>query len=149
MRRLGWVLVVGIALGLGACASPKKALERADRLVQKGDLRAALAAFDAVAGRRDATDAERVLALAGAAHACDDLGNQELALALLERAVEHDVPGVIEPIEYELAERLRDRDRARAVSLYYRAAAGAEKHRAGGFPYRAAMDRLLQLSMSR
>jgi hypothetical protein len=59
------------------------------------------------------------------------------------------VPGVIEPIQYELAERLRDRDRARAVSLYYRAAAGAEKHRAGGFPYRAAMDRLLQLSMSR
>jgi hypothetical protein len=56
---------------------------------------------------------------------------------------------LIEPVEFELAERLRDRDRARALSLYYRAAGGAEKHRAGGFPYRAAMDRILQLSMSR
>jgi hypothetical protein len=59
------------------------------------------------------------------------------------------VLGVIEPIEYELAEKLRERDRARAMSLYYRAAAGAEKNRSGGFPYRAAMDRILQLSMSR
>ena len=59
------------------------------------------------------------------------------------------MPGLVEPALFELAERVRNEDRARALSLYYRAAGGAEKYRNGGWPYKAAMDRILQISMSR
>jgi hypothetical protein len=136
-----------LAVELPGCARPPPvALAQAARQPQPS---AALVAFDAIAARRDLSEAEQVQALVGAAHACDRLGNADGARRRLERAVAHEVPGVIEPVEFELAERLRDRDRARALNLYYRAAAGAEKHRAGGFPYRAAMERILQLSQDR
>src|SRR5207248_1827207 len=79
----------------------------------------------------DASETERVQALTAAARACDKLDDADGARDRLERAVAHEVPGVTEPAMFELAERLRERDRARALSLYYRAAAGAEKHRAG------------------
>jgi hypothetical protein len=35
------------------------------------------------------------------------------------------------------------------MSLYYRAAGGAQKYRNGGWPYKAAMDRIVEISMSR
>jgi hypothetical protein len=138
------------SLLLAACAgTPRQAIDRAAANARAGRARAALVRFDAAAARKDASDAERLEALVGAAHACDALGDADGARARLERAVEHDVPGAVEPVEYELAERLRDQDHARALGLYYRAAAGAERHRAGGFPYHAAMDRILQMSLAR
>jgi hypothetical protein len=138
-----------LALAAACAGTPRAAIDRATAEAAAGHARAALGRFDAAAARKDASDAERIEALVGAAHACDALGDSDGARARLERAVERDVPGVVEPVEYELAERLRDRDRGRALSLYYRAAGGAEKYRAGGFPYKAAMDRILQISMSR
>jgi hypothetical protein len=143
-----WVLF-GCASLLAACAAtPRAALEHAAAAAGEGRPREALERYDAAASRRDASDGERIEALLGAAHACDALGDSECARQRLERAVDRDVPGLVEPVEFELAERLRDRDPGRALALYYRAAGGAEKHRAGGFPYRAAMDRILQLSLS-
>jgi hypothetical protein len=150
-RRLGFVLGVCALAGaaLGCAGTARHALDRAQAEAGAGHARAALSRFDAAAARADASPAERLEALVGAAHACDALHDASGARARLERAVELDVPGAVEPVEYELAERLRDEDHGRALSLYYRAAAGAERHRAGGFPYRAAMDRILQMSMSR
>ena len=69
--------------------------------------------------------------------------------AAARAAVAHDVPGLVEPAQFELAERLRNNDRGRALSLYYRAAGGADKYRNRAWPYKAAMDRILQISMSR
>ena len=132
----------------GCAAVPRVALERAEAEAQAGHAELARSRYDAIAARKDVSDAERIAALMGAARASDALGDADGARVRLERAVERDVPGVVEPAEYELAERLRDHDRARALSLYYRTAGGSEKYRAGGFPYRAAMDRILQISLS-
>ncbi len=137
------------ALLLVGCATPTVALERAQADAAAGRFAEALRRFDSVAGRRDVTDSLRVDALIGAARACDAVGDPDGARARLERAVARDVPGVVEVAEFELAERVRDKDHARALSLYYRAAGGAEKYRNGGFPYRAAMDRSVARSMSR
>ena len=133
----------------GCAGTPRQAIARAAVDAQAGRASDALRRYDAAAARKDASDADRLDALVGAAHACDALGDADGARARLERAVEHDVPGAVEPVEFELAERLRDQDHARALALYYRAAAGAERHRAGGFPYHAAMDRILQMSLAR
>jgi hypothetical protein len=138
-----------VVCALGCAGTPRRAIDRAAAEARAGRANAALARFDAVAARRDVSDAERLEALVGAAHACDTLGDAAGARTRLERAVERDVPGAVEPVEFELAERLRELDHARALALYYRAAAGAEQHRAGGFPYRAAMDRIIQMSMAR
>jgi tetratricopeptide (TPR) repeat protein len=142
-------LVVCAAVALVACATPKAALERAQSDAQAGRARQALRRFDAVAARKDASEADKVAALLGAAHACDALHDDACARARLERAIEHDVPGVVEPALFELAERLRTSDRDRAVTLYYRAAGGAEKYRNRGWPYKEAMDRIVQISLSR
>ena len=48
---------------------------------------------------------------------------------------------------FYLAEHVRGDDRARSLNLYYRAAAIAERN-GGGFPYKIAMDRIMQLSVS-
>jgi hypothetical protein len=141
-------LCVAVILLVVACATPRQAIERAQADAQAGRQRRALERFDAVAARKQLSDAERIEALLGAAHACDALKDDACARARLERAVEKDVPGIVEPALYELAERVRNDDRARALSLYYRAAGGAEKYRGGGFPYKAAMDRILQISLS-
>jgi tetratricopeptide (TPR) repeat protein len=141
--------LVAIALAATACAgTPRQALARADLDAHAGRTADALRRYDAAADRKDASDADRLAALVGAAHACDALGDADGARRRLERAVGLDVPGAVEPVEYDLAERLRDQDHARALALYYRAAAGAERHRAGGFPYHAAMDRILQMSLA-
>jgi hypothetical protein len=137
-----------LAVGSCGCApAVPVALARADARFNARAWSEAQLAFDTVATRRDATLAERARALTGAAQACDRLNDMIGARARLEDAVAHEVPGVTEPALFYLAEHLRVSDRARALSLYYRAAAGAEK-RGGGFPYRAAMDRIVQLSVS-
>ena len=144
-----FALLLSLALAIGCAGTPRQALDRAAVDAGAGRSAQALQRFDRIAARKDASEADRLAALVGAAHACDALGDADGARQRLERAVEHDVPGAVEPVEYELAERLRPIDHARALSLYYRAAAGAEKHRLGGFPYRAAMDRILQMSQDR
>jgi predicted RNA polymerase sigma factor len=145
-----WVLCAALLCAtVGCAATPRVALRRATAEAEAKRPQEALVRFDAVAARRDLGDADRLEALVGAAHACDALGDAAGARARLERAVVLDVPGEIEPVQFELAERLRDEDHGRALNLYYRAAAGAEKNRAGGFPYKAAMDRILQMSMAR
>jgi tetratricopeptide (TPR) repeat protein len=119
-----------------------------DRAFERGQWQEAVRAYDEAAGAR-ATPAERARALTRAALACEHLNAMAGARERLERAVEPDVPGASEPALYHLAELVRAEDPARALNLYYRAAAGAEKHLHGAFPYRAATDRILQLSMSR
>jgi hypothetical protein len=142
-RAAGMVLML-----LVACAStPRVALDHAKRQLSGGEARPALASYDGIAARAGISDDERLEALLGAAHACDRLNDPAGARERLERAVERDVPGKIEAVEFDLAERLRDRDRARALGLYYRAAAGAQKNLSGAFPYRAAMDRILELAI--
>jgi len=142
-------VLVSLTLALVACATPEVALERARADALAGHAAAALRRFDAVAARKDAGDATRIDALVGASRACDALHDEACARARLERAIARDVPGLVEPAEFELAERLRNEDGARAMSLYYRAAGGAEKYRNRGWPYQAAMDRIVQISMSR
>lgn len=137
-----------VLLLVAGCATPRQALDAAQADAQAGRQRRALARFDAVAARQRLGDAERIEALMGAAHACEALADQACARARLERAVAKDAPGLVEPALFELAERVRGEDRARALSLYYRAAGGAEKYRGRGFPYQAAMDRILQISLS-
>lgn len=141
--------LVSMTLALVACATPEVALERARADAQAGHAAAALRHFDAVAARKDAGDAARFDALMGASHACDALHDEACARARLERAIARDVPGLVEPALFELAERVRLEDSARAMSLYYRAAGGADKYRNRAWPYQAAMDRILQISMSR
>jgi hypothetical protein len=141
--------VVLLLLVVACAGTPRVALERARHKLASGQPRQALEAYDEIAARARVSDEERLEALLGAAHACDRLNDPEAARARLEQAIERDLPGKIEAVEFELAERLRDHDRAHALSLYYRAAAGAEKHLGGAFPYRAAMDRIMQLSINR
>jgi hypothetical protein len=140
--------LLGVFWLVGCTPAPRVALERAQARLAKGGVRDAVRELDAIAARRDATPAERTEALTTAALASDRLGDAAGARRRLERAIEHEVPGVTESALFYLAERLRVEDRGRALNLYYRAAAGAEKHRSGGFPYQAAMDRILQLSVS-
>jgi hypothetical protein len=123
-------------------------LTRAESRLSAGQSRAALSDFDHVARARAATPAERVAALTGGALAAEKLGDAPGARRRLERAVELDVAGASEPALFYLAERLRAENRGRALNLYYRAAAGAEKHRGSTFPYREAMERIVQMSMT-
>jgi hypothetical protein len=143
------VAVIAFAAAGGCAATPAVALERAQAEAQAGNAARALARFDAIAARKDVADVDRIAAFMGAAHACDALRDEACARTRLERAVERDVPGKVEPALFELAERVVQEDRGRALSLYYRAAGGAEKYRDRGWPYKAAMDRILQISMSR
>ena len=149
-RTAALVCTLALAATLAACAgAPEVALARARADAQAGHAAVALRRFDAIAARKDASDATRIDALLAAARACDALHDEACARAHLERAVARDVPGLVEPALFELAERVRIEDANRAMSLYYRAAGGAEKYRNRGWPYQAAMDRILQISMSR
>jgi len=147
---VSWTVAALAVTGVAACAgTPRAAIDRAQAALHDGRAAEALRRFDAVAARKNAADGERIEALVGASHACDALHDEACARARLERAVERDVPGLVEPAEFELAERLRNEDHGRALSLYYRAAGGAEKYRNRAWPYQAAMDRIVQISMSR
>jgi hypothetical protein len=132
----------------GCVPAPAVVLARGDRQLHSGRAESARGTYDALAVRAELPPKDRVLALVGAALASDRLGDRDGARARLERAAAIDVPGVSEVALYYLAEHVRDTDHARALNLYYRAAAGAEKHRGGAFPYQAAMDRILQLSVA-
>jgi hypothetical protein len=138
--------LVAVVVACACAVAPRVALERADRFGPE-QARHALDAYDRVAARADATAGERARALTAGALACDRLGDAAGARQRLERAVEREVPGVTEPALYYLAERIVKEDRGRALNLYYRAAAGAERHRARGFPYREAMARIVELSL--
>jgi len=141
--------LVALALALAACPAPRVTIESAAHRADRGELRAALGDYDAIAGARETSTEDRVRAWTAGALVCERLRDAEGARRRLESAVAADVAGQSEPAMYYLGDLLREPDRARALNLYYRAAAGAEKHRAGGFPYHAAMDRILQLSMTR
>jgi tetratricopeptide (TPR) repeat protein len=141
-------LLLGLALLVVGCHPPAASLADGQRAFSEGRWSTALADFDRVAART-ADPAERARALTGAALACEKLGRVDEAQRRLERAIDPEVPGASEVALFQLAELLRTRDRARALNLYYRAAAAAEHNLHGAFPYHAATERLLQLSLSR
>jgi hypothetical protein len=120
----------------------------ADRRLRLGTARLALDEYDRVAARAP-TPAERVQALRGAARACEALHLEGCARQRLEAAIDPELPGTTEAALFELAELERAHDPARALNLYYRAASSAQKNLGGAFPYRAATERILQLSMNR
>jgi hypothetical protein len=143
------VLLLALALSLAGCVPPAQALADAQRQLDQQRFAAARSGFDRVARDRRATPRERAHALTGAALACEKLGRPEEARDRLEKAISPEVPGGSEVALYELAELTFVTDRARALSLYYRAAAGAQKNLGGGFPYHEASTRIIQLSNSR
>src|SRR5579859_4608734 len=133
---------------LVACATvPKLVLEKADARARGNDLHGALELYDRVAARKDAKTAEQLQALLDGADVCDRLEDFDGARARLERGITLEAPGLTEKAMFYLAEHLRKSDRPRAMNLYYRAAAIAERN-GGGFPYKIAMDRIMQLSLS-
>jgi hypothetical protein len=140
-------LVVCLVLLVAACAGPKLQLERADKLAREGELQRALQLYDRVAARKDAPVAAKLQGLLDGADVCDRLNDPDGARARLERGITMESPGLTEKALYYLAEHTRADDRARALNLYYRAAAMAERD-GRGFPYKAAMDRIIQMSMS-
>ncbi len=147
---LGAMISAALVALVGCATGPPHALlQAADRTMASGNSRRALEQYDAIADSPKASPQERVTALVGAARACDLLQDRAGAIDRLERATEQDVPGATEPAYFFLAEHVRDADRPRALNLYYRAAAGAEKNRFHKWPYQAAMDRIVEMSMAR
>jgi hypothetical protein len=138
--------LLAVALAFVACASgnPVETFERANAAMNV-DPKHALALYDEVAKSPRSSEAEKLSALLRAADACDQLKDNSCAVARLQTASALNLPGMIEPAQFQLAEHLRESDSARALSLYYMAAAGAEKFRGGGFPYKEAVFRIVQL----
>jgi hypothetical protein len=130
------------------CAHGVWSLAGAEQKLKDGDSRGARDEYDRLA-RRAKTPADRANALTGAALACRAIGDATCTHDRLEKAILPEIPGVTEVPLYYLAESLEKVDRARAMNLYYRAASSAERNRGRGFPYQAATDRILKLSMSR
>ncbi len=133
----------------GSCASQLGDLPDADKTFAAGAWHQAITRYDAAARRPELTPAERVHAWTNAGLACEKIHAPEAARLRYEHAIDPEIPTASEAALYYLAELIRDRDSARALNLYYRAAASAEKNLAREFPYRNATDRILQLSMSR
>jgi hypothetical protein len=142
-------LLLALTLLAAGCLPPAQALERAQHRLDTKQYPAARDEFDKVAASRKATPKERAQALTGAALACKHLGLTDAARLRLEKAIAPEVPGGSEVAFFELAELEHLRDRARALSLYYRAAAGAQKNLGSGYPYHEASTRIIQLSNSR
>jgi hypothetical protein len=141
------VKIVLLALWLAGCAAPKLMLEQADKRARENDLHGALKLYDRVAARKDARPRDQVQALLDGADVCDRLEDSGCARKRLERAITIDALGLTEKAMFYLAEHLRRSDRPRAMNLYYRAAALAERN-GRGFPYKIAMDRIMELSVS-
>ena len=138
---------LAIVLILAACAAaPAVVIKRADERAQKDDLKGALVLYDQVARRKDTAPHDRAQALLDGAQLADRLHDPEGARTRLERASQIDTPGLTEEALFYLAEHLRGSDHARALNLYYRAAAIAQRN-GGGFPYKIAMDRIMLLSV--
>jgi len=110
------------------------------------DLVAAIRRFDEAAAKAKREPALRIEALTLAAVAAEERGDLDGARRRLEAAIAPDLPGANEPALYRLARLLETADRPRALNLYYRAASGAERHRARGYPYHEATTRILVLS---
>jgi len=139
---------VRLLLLLAGCViAPQLVLERADARARNDDLAGALKLYDQVAARNDASVKNKLQALIDGAEMCDRLKDDGGARSRLERAILLEAPGLTEKAMFYLAEHIRANDRARALNLYYRAASIAERN-GGGFPYKIAMDRIMQLSMS-
>jgi hypothetical protein len=131
----------------GCAAAPKIVLERADARARNNDLAGALKLYDQVAARKDARVADQLQALLDGADVCDRLEDPAGARKRLERGVTLEARGLTEKAMFYLAEHVQQGDRPRALNLYYRAAAIAERN-GGGFPYKIAMDRIMQLSLN-
>jgi hypothetical protein len=145
--KLALIAFVALVFGGGCAVAPKIVLERADRKARDNDLHGALVLYDGVAARKDSKPPEKLQALLDAADVCDRLEDFGGARSRLERAVTVEAPGLTEKAMFYLAEHVQKSDRPRALNLYYRAAAIAERH-GGGFPYKIAMDRIMQFSVS-
>lgn len=139
-----WVAV----LFLGCAPTVPTLFARATAAANAHQLEDALGHYDAIAARRDAREPDQALALLEAARLCDQLSDLIGARQRLESAVVKQAPEVAASIEFYLAEHLRVEDRGRALNLYYRAASTAEKQ-GGGFPYQAAMDRIVEMAHAR
>lgn len=133
----------------GSCAGKLGDLETADKRFVAGAWHEAITRYDEAARRPERTPAQRVHAWTNAGLACEKIRAPEAARQRFERAIDPEIPAASEAALYYLAELIKDQDSARALNLYYRAAASAEKNLGREFPYRNATDRILQLSMSR
>jgi len=137
------VVIVLFAGGVG-CAPT---LADAERLATTGRAQDAARAFDRVAASSPTGSTTKVRALTRGAELALARGDERAARERLEAAIAPEVPGESEPALYLLARTLERTDRPRALSLYYRAAASAERHRQRRSPYPEATGRILQLSM--
>lgn len=142
-RRAALVLLVAAATACHAAG-----WRRAQADLATGRFARALAAYDRLA-HHAATPAERARALTGAARAAEGARDAAAAERRYEAAITPELPGASAEALYRLGRLVEPTDRPRAMSLYYRAAANAEKHLARGFPYREATERMLVLSMER
>ncbi len=135
-----------LLLALVACKPDGRSLDEAERWLRTGRFVDARARYIDLTASRDAR--VKVLAWVGAARASARLRDHNAARLYLERAAAlPEVPGASEEAYFELAEHLRrDGEHARALNYYYRAAAGAEKHRARGWPYQQAITAIATMS---
>jgi hypothetical protein len=131
----------------GCAVVPKIVLEHADARARDNDFPRALKLYDEVAARKDSTAKEKLQALLDGADVCDRMKDDAGAQQRLERGILLEWPGLTERAMFYLAEHIRGADRPRAMNLYYRAASRAEQN-GRGFPYKTAMDRIIQLSAS-
>jgi len=138
-------IAVLLAALTSSCLSAGALLTDGKVRLAQHDLGAATRRFDEAAAKTR-SPAQRVEALTLAADTCEQGGDVAGARRRLEAAITPDIPGSSEPALYALARLLETSDRPRALNLYYRAASGAERHRARGFPYHEATTRLLVLS---
>jgi uncharacterized protein HemY len=138
-----WILCALLAAGCGPRVST---LDQAERFLRTGRARDALGLYVDLASSADAK--VKVQAATGAARAAQKLHDTIAARRWLERAVAlPDTPDASEEAYFEYAELLRaDGDKPRALNYYYRAAAGAQAHRAGGYPYQLAVQAIAVLS---
>src|ERR1700761_431584 len=70
-----FALLLSLAFAIGCAGTPRQALDRAAADGGPGRNALALQRFDRIAARKDASEADRLAALVGAAHACDALGD--------------------------------------------------------------------------
>lgn len=131
--------------GLAGCGGHVDRLALAERWLQTGRAYDARNEFSYFLWAKD--PATRVRALLGASHASTKLHDPRSAIEFLRRAAEsNEAPGVSEDAWFEWAEHLRaEGDHARALSFYYRAAAGCAAHRQKGPPYDRAIAAIATL----
>ncbi len=137
-----WLCLVAAS---GCARSVPVLFADAERRATAGDVARALDDYERAAKHRRATADQRVRALVAAGLLHQRGGNTLAARLRFERAASLAVVGQSEVACFYLAEILRSEDRARALNLYYQAAAGAEQHLSSRFPYRESMARIAEL----